>query len=285
MMDLFGSYTGADFLLFYACLLALAVLAGLWIPRWLRAEGRFSAALDAQEIALLAGGKKRLVQTAVAELYAAGALTHGGAGKMAVALHDVPASHAGRAILRGGGIFDLREALDRVANHADDLEARLVDRDLLLNGHARQLFRIVAVLSYAALLVLGAYRWQAGEALGEPTEFLIGMMVLTLGLAIVRIATISPVTRAGEHAVETKRKQSVRLRSAPTADEAGMAVALFGTAVLVGTPFEAVHALRSIYFNRAAGDNGNGCGTSGSSDSGCGGGGGGGGGGCGGCGG
>jgi uncharacterized membrane protein YgcG len=58
------------------------------------------------------------------------------------------------------------------------------------------------------------------------------------------------------------------------ADEAAMAVALFGTAVLVGTPWQPVHAMRQ---QQGSGD----AGGSGGSDSG----GGDGGGGCGGCGG
>ena len=272
-MELFGSYTGADFLLFYGGLMVAAGVASLWMPGWLRAEGRSSGTLDTEEAALLAGGRKRLVQAAVAELYAAGALTHGGTGKLAVALHDVPTSVAGKEILRGGGIFDLTEALKRVAERGKDVEARLVSRGLLLDTGERLSLKFLSILPFLVLLALGWYRKQAGEALGEPTGFLIGLMILIFVLAIIRFATLSPLTRAGEDRLELVREKSSRLRSAPTAGEAGMAVALFGTAVLVGTPFEAVHALRP----QASGDAG-GSGDS-SGDSGCGGGG------CGGCGG
>ncbi|MCL4672203.1 MAG: TIGR04222 domain-containing membrane protein [Sphingomonadaceae bacterium] len=277
-MELFGSYTGWDFLLLYGGLLVAAAVASLWIPGWLRAEGRFSGALDPEELALLAGGRKRLAHSALADLYAAGALTHGGTGKLAVALHDVPAGVAGKQILRGGGIFDLSEALKRVGDRADDLEERLSAKGLLLDKGARLALRFLSVLPFLVLLALGWYRKEAGEALGEPTGYLTGLMVVALALALWRFATLSPLTRAGEDALERQRARNERLRSAPTGSEAGLAVALFGTGVLVGTPFEAVHALRP----QGSGDAG-GSGDSGG-DSGCGGGGCGGGG-CGGCGG
>lgn len=279
-MELFGSYTGPDFLTFYGSLLVAAGVASLWIPGWLRAEGRGAGSLDSEDAAILAGGRKRLAQAAAADLCAAGALSPGGAGKLAVALHDVSTIPAGKALLRGGGIFDLSEATKRVAERAKEVDARLVSRGLLLDTPGRLALRFLAILPFLTLLALGWYRRQAGEAVGEATGFLTGLMILTAILAIVRFATLSPLTRAGEEQLERVREKSARLRSAPTASEAGMAVALFGTAVLVGTPFAAVHALKQVYnVNSSNGDSGGGCGSSGGGDSGCGGGG------CGGCGG
>lgn len=271
-MDLFGSYTGTDFLLFYGGLLAAAVVASLWIPGWLREEGRFSGAVDTEETAYLAGGPQRLAQAAVAELYAAGALSPGGTGKLAVALRDVPASEAGKAILRSGGTFDLRAAIAAIDMRSRQLEQQLIAKGLLIDKGGRLALNFLSILPLLTLLALGWYRRQAGEALGEPTGFLTGLMILALVLALVRFATLSPLTRAGEDLLARMREKSARLRSAPMAGEAGIAVALFGTGVLVGTPFEAVHAMR-----QTSGDSGGS--SDSSSDSGCGGGG------CGGCGG
>ena len=162
-MELFGSYTGADFLWFYAGLLVAAAVASLWIPGWLRAEGHFSGGLDAEEAALLGGGRKRLAQAALADLYAAGALTPGGSGKLAVALRDVPTSVAGKEILRGGGIFDLSDALKRVADRADDLEQRLTAKGLLLDKGTRLTLKFLATLPFLVLLALGWYRKEARE--------------------------------------------------------------------------------------------------------------------------
>ena len=105
-------------------------------------------------------------------------------------------------------------------------------------------------------------------------------MIVTAALAMIRFFTIDPRTAAGIEAVQDLRARSDRFSRAPLPDEAAMAVALFGTTVLVGTPWEPVHAMR-----KPEGDGGSGC-SGGSSDSsssdggsGCGGGG------CGGCGG
>lgn len=273
-MEVFGSYTGSDFLLFYAGLLAAAGVATLWIPGWLRAEGRFASTLDTEETAYLAGGAQRLAQATVADLYAAGALSPGGTGKLAVARGDVPASEAGKAILGGGGTIDLGQAVAAIDRRSRQLEQQLIAKGLLIDKGGRQTLKFLSILPFLALLALGWYRRQAGEALGEPTGFLTGLMVLALVLAVMRFATLSPLTRAGADQLAQMREKSARLRSAPIAGEAALAVALFGTGVLVGTPFEAVHAMR-----QTSGDSGGGSDSSSSGDSGCGGGG------CGGCGG
>ena len=69
-------------------------------------------------------------------------------------------------------------------------------------------------------------------------------------------------------ALAADRARHLRLRQAPQSDEVTLAVALFGTAVLIGSPWEALHSMRT-----AQGGDG-----SGGADGGCGGGG------CGGCG-
>lgn len=273
-MELFGSYTGADFLWFYAGLLVAAAVASLWIPGWLRAEGRFAGTLDTEEAAYLAGGPQMLLMAVLADLYARNAINSVGTNKLSVVRSDAPASPAGQGILRGGGTFDLWSARRRVAPRARQLRGDLSASGLRLNRSEHWALRLWSVSPYLALILLGLYRRQAGEALGEPTGFLTGLLLLTVVLAIIRLTTLAPLTRAGEEALTRQREQSARLRSAPTAGEAGMAVALFGTGVLVGTPFEAVHAMR-----QASGDSGGGGDSSSGGDSGCGGGG------CGGCGG
>jgi hypothetical protein len=94
---------------------------------------------------------------------------------------------------------------------------------------------------------------------------------------VIRFAKFDGRTVAGITAVMQMREKSSRLRRAPQAGEAGIAVALFGTGILVGTPWEPVHAMRQ----QGSGDGSGGGGGSDSSSDG----GGDGGGGCGGCGG
>ncbi len=273
-MEFFGAYTGSDFLLLYGGLLVAAVAAGMWIPAFLRAEGHMATLADADEAAVLAGGPGRMTIAVLTGLYADGALQSFGKDKMLVARDQNAATPAGRAILRSGGSFSLAEAHKALKDYASEVEQRLIDKGLLIDKGARWQMRLLAVLPYLALLALGWYRQRAGAALGEPTGFLVMLMVLTAVLAVWRLSSISSRTRAGEDMLSSERDRSARLRSAPTAPEAGLAVALFGTGVLVGTPFEPVHAMRQ----QAGSDSGSGGGDSGGS-SGCGGGG------CGGCGG
>ncbi|WP_435417348.1 TIGR04222 domain-containing membrane protein [Parerythrobacter aurantius] len=273
-MEFFGAYSGSDFLVFYGGLLVAAVAAGLWIPAFLRAEGRLATLADADEAAVLAGGPGRMTIAVLTGLYADGALQSFGKDKMLVGRgHEAP-TPAGRAILRTSGSFSLPQAHRALKDHASRVEQRLIDKGLLIDKPARWQMRLLAILPYLAVLALGWYRQRAGDALGEPTAFLVALMVLTAVLAIWRLSSINPRTRGGENLLSSERDRSARLRSAPTAPEAGFAVALFGTGVLVGTPFEPVHAMRQ----QAGSDSGSGGGDS-SGDSGCGGGG------CGGCGG
>ncbi|VVT13498.1 conserved hypothetical protein [Erythrobacter sp. EC-HK427] len=107
--------------------------------------------------------------------------------------------------------------------------------------------------------------------------FLVGLTALAAVLGIIRFLKFNPRTRAGEQTLAEAQERASRLKSAPRGEEVGFAVALFGTAVLVGTPFEPLHAMRQA---QQGGDSGGGgCGSDGGGDGGCGGGG------CGGCGG
>ena len=59
-MEIFSSYSGTDFLVFYCFMLATCVVAGLWIPANLREEGRRGEVEDLEEVAVLTGGTERL---------------------------------------------------------------------------------------------------------------------------------------------------------------------------------------------------------------------------------
>ena len=147
--------------------------------------------------------------------------------------------------------------------HAERVAARLCRAGLLQRPEEHTRLRLVAILPFVMLFMLGLYRQRAGSALGEPTGFLIVLLVLTVVLAVMRYATCDPRTAAGVAAVRELRHRNGRLNQAPRPDEAAMAVALFGTGVLVGTPWEPVHALRqreSDGGGDGGGDGGSGCG-------------------------
>jgi uncharacterized protein (TIGR04222 family) len=275
-MELFSSWTGSDFLLFYAGLLALACGAAWWIPANLRAPGRHGAVDDLESVAVLAGGCARLADSLLVDLYVRGAVTTLANGRLAVADARMAASPAAKALLALDPPLTLDAAKQALAAHAERVSARLQRAGVLLRPEEHMRLRWLSIAPFAALLMLGLYRQRAGDAVGEPTGFLVVLLGATLILAIVRFAKSDPRTMAGIEAARDLRQRNGRFSRAPRPDEAAMAVALFGTAVLVGTPWEPVHAMR-----QQGGDSSSGGGDGGSSDggSGCGGGG------CGGCGG
>jgi uncharacterized protein (TIGR04222 family) len=275
-MELFSSWTGSDFLSFYIMLLGASMLAAWWIPAHLRAVGRRSDSPDAESIALLAGGRAGYTDSVIADLYARGGLKHYADGKLHIEQPDLPANPAGRTLLASREPLTQRLADRLLAAHAGRVTARLQREGLMLRPEEFSRLRWLSIAPFIALFTLGLYRHRAGSAIGEPTGFLTILMILTVTLAVARFWKCDPRTVSGIQAVQRLRKTSERLRLAPLAGEAAMAVALFGTAVLVGTPWQPVHAMRQ---QQGGGDSGGG-GSSGS-DSG----GGDGGGGCGGCGG
>lgn len=278
-MELFSSWTGSDFLLFYSVLLGFAGASAWWMPNLLREPGRRGSLDDLESVAVLTGGPTRLADSALAELYVHGGLVGGDKGKLAVARCDAAVSPAARTLLAAGEQLSRADAKKALDTHADLVASRLQRAGLLMRDADYTRLRWLSVSPYGALFLIGIYRERAGDAVGESTGFLVVLLLLTAVLAATRFFTIDPRTAAGIEAVRDLRERNGRFSRAPMPDEAAMAVALFGTMVLVGTPWEPVHAMR-----KPEGDGG-GCGASGgdssSSDggSGCGGGG------CGGCGG
>jgi len=274
-MELFSSWTGSDFLLFYSVLLGFAAASAWWMPSLLREPGRRASLDDLDSVAVLVGGPNRLADSAMAELYVHGGLVGGEKGKLAVTRCEAPVSPAAKTLLAAGDQLSFADAKKALDTHADVVAARLQRAGLLMRDADYSRLRWLSIAPFAALFLLGLYRQRAGDALDEPTGLLVFLLIVTFALAIIRFVTIDPRTQAGIEAVRDLREKNGRFSRAPMADEAAMAVALFGTTVLVGTPWEPVHALR-----RPEGDGGSGGGdSSGDGGSGCGGGG------CGGCGG
>ncbi len=277
-MEFFSSYTGGDFLAFYAVMLVTCIFAGIWIPANLRAEGRRGEVTEPEEMAVLAGGRNRHAQAVTTDLIARGGIAPASKGKLRAVQTDLEAGATGRSLLCKIGEFDMREIGVSTAANAAAIHDDLIGKGLLMDSSERMKLRWLSILPYAALLMLGLYRQQAGDAAGEPTGLLIMMLILTAGLAIARFFKINPRTIGGNETLRSAEVNAARMRSAPTAPEAGYAVALFGTAVLIGTPWEPVHAMRQAGGGGEGGYSGDGGDGGSDGGAGCGGG-------CGGCGG
>lgn len=266
----FSAYSGFEFLGFYGLLIVAAVVAGFWIPGWLRPDGETRRVDDAEELAYLAGGPTRLADCVMAKLMASGSLRVNGK-KVVPTGTGAGDTKAERALLGGYAPFGQAVALRNLAPHSDAIESSLERQGLLVDQSDRILLRVLPVIPYLTVLAIGLFRWQAGRTEGEPVGYLTMMLIVVAIFTLLRLVRFNPRTKSGNRALDDAQANAQRMRTAPTRSETGMAVGLFGTAVLAGTPYASLHAMRP---NNADGSGG-GCGGG----SGCGGGG------CGGCGG
>ena len=270
---------GMEFLQLYCVLLAFAVFAGQIIPSLMRPTGRPGLISDVEQIAFLAGGIRRLSESVVAKLMAAGGLAVSAKGQVNLVSRARCATNPMR--LRRVKAMPIRwkYLVGRVEPSAMLLTRQLVQAGLMSDDLASQRIRLMQTLPYAALLIFGATKLVIGLMRDKPVGFLAALLIATVIIGAIRFSKLDRRTEAGIVALESAARAAQRLRNAPTAPEMGHAVALFGTVVLAGSLYESLHMMRRGADNGSNG--GGGCGSSGSS--GGGGGGGCGGGGCGGC--
>lgn len=267
--------TGGPFLILYGGLLILTIIAGFTLPRWLRPEGRAPRRIDTDDLAWLAGGGTRFAETVASRLLATRRLAMEGKNKFTPG-HLGGGTPVERSVLAlpDGASWD--RVAGAIGKHGDRIRERLIDAGLLMRGWDGLQMRFFQTLPYFLLLGFGYTKLLIGEARGKPVGYLTALLVLTGILALIRFAALDRRTRGGREALAEARARSKRLRRAPAGGETDLAVALFGTAVLVGSDWGGFHQMRAA----SSSDGG-----SGSSGCGSGGGGGCGGGGCGGCGG
>jgi uncharacterized protein (TIGR04222 family) len=264
--------TGGPFLALYAGLFGLAVITGIVVPRWFRPEGRPTIGLrDADRLAYLAGGATRFGEALIARLFAIGALATDGS-KLMLHAQRAGQGSAERAVLALASPATWPQVTRAIAQDAAAIDRALVDQGLLIDRAMAWRMRLLQTAPYFVLLLFGAIKWGIGTLREKPVGILTVFLIITAVVALIRFAKLDRNTKAGLAALQDMRLQSDRLRRAPTPEEAGLAVALFGTVVLAGSPWATFHTLRSPSDSN---------GSSSSSDGGsCGGGGGG----CGGCG-
>ena len=269
MIDLgLSQYDAGQFLVVYSALIVFGWLMAVLVPMLLRPTGEPGVPQTAGQYAALARGKVRYAEAVMAGLLASGKLelegktfhvrdrhtTGGGAEARLMSLGD---SFGWNSFVRAidGGYQEDRDVM-RAAG--------------LLNGPGKALLaRLFSIIPMAIIVALGVYRLQAGDALGEPVAIL-GVLI-ALGLVVIGWRLLAGIrrTREGDRALKDARQNNVGLKRAPTRDQAALGVAIFGTAVLAGTPFDSLHAMRhgsggdAGYAGDGGGDGGSGCGGGG----------------------
>jgi len=272
-MDGLGPFDlrGEQFLWLYGILFVLTVVAGIAIPRWLKPEGRYVPVSDPEELAYLAGGADRLGEAVVSQLLATKAMEVGKA-RFAILRDDGGETPAQRTVLGLGVAASWKEIRQSLKLDARRIDERLTGFGLLIDGATRLQMRFWQTSPYVALLFFGAIKWEVGVSRGKPVEILTFFLIVTAIAAAFRFAALDRCTREGLAVLASTKAVSDRIRRAPLAQETGMAVALFGTAVLAGSQYSGFHKLRtdSGTSSGCGGDGGDG-GGGGCSSGGCGG--------------
>jgi len=309
--------SGPDFLRLYAVLLAVLVVVAGVVRHSLRTPtadpGRLQ--LDPYQTAFLGGGYQAAAEAAIVSLTARGVLNLDPGWRLqtvteqpmlqhpveqaifAAAAASSPgsagASHSGSQTRHQGVPGATVETLEAAARPAlAEVERELRRMGLVMGPAQISNVRAVPTLIVLAAAVLGGVRLARGLILGRPVGYLIGLLIVTVILALFFIWRPNPRTRRGQHALQRLRQTNAALRTSAVAAAAtlagadlALAVGLWGPGVLSGSPLGSLRAaLRPAGTNGSDGGWGSGsssCGSSGGSS--CGGGcGGGGGGGCGG---
>jgi uncharacterized protein (TIGR04222 family) len=268
---------GPQFLTLYAFLLGASVIAGFLIPYFLRPAGRSQRVTDVDQLAFLAGGRRRFRESVVAGLLASRRLVMTGRNRFKPIPGERTGSGMGARILALPSPISWRQIEIVLAAPIASLVRRLAAAGLVMDREELTKTRLLATLPYLLLFLFGAGKWAVGMARDRPIVDLTALLVATALFAGLRWFRMDPRTRAGREVVSEERRKADRLRRAPTNPEVGMAVALFGTAVLAGSGWEGFHKARAATPGGGGGCSGGGGGTCGDGG-GCGGG-------CGGCGG
>ncbi|MBY0304476.1 MAG: TIGR04222 domain-containing membrane protein [Sphingomonas sp.] len=268
---------GGAFLALYGALFVVAITASFVLARVMRPEGRAIPESDPDALAYLTGGRARMAESLVASLLEAKALMMEGSNRLRIVAQPSDARPAGRAILALPSPASWAAVARAARAPAAAVEQKLIRSGLMIDKADMMPLRLWQAAPFLLLIGFGAIKWQIGVARDKPVGFLAALLVVTLVLALIRMLAVDRRTKGGLAALSTAKERFERLRRAPAAGEAALAVALFGTTVLAGSALSDFHRMRAASGGDAgvASDSGS---SDGSSGGGCGGGG------CGGCG-
>ena len=257
------------FLELYIALLGVTIVAGFLIPPWIRPDGHAGRVTETGELAYLAGGMARFADAIVARLLATRALAMVGKKGFHARTRGVGRTEAELAVLALPGELSWKGISRSLKSHAEPIERRLVADGLLMNARLTLQTRFWQTLPYFLLLPFGAIKVIVGEMRHRPVGYLVLLVILTAILAVIRWFAVDRRTQGGDAALDDARSKAARLKLAPTPNETGLAVALFGTVVLVGSGWSGFHELRTASLGGDGSSSG--CGGGGCGGGGCGG--------------
>jgi uncharacterized protein (TIGR04222 family) len=285
-LDVFD-YRGEAFLLFYGYGFAIALVASLLLARVIAGivstRAKNHSLSDPYEIALLGGGARRVLDAALAALFARKMLeiqSHGS--QNPATLHRVPdvmasQMHPVEEKVLNALPQDLRSLRKRFEPVAEKLRANLEAAGWMLTNSQRSQIQLITAVPLVLMMLVGLVKVFVGMDRDKPVMFLVFALVVSLIVTVVILSKVRRRTTAGD--AEWKRlarpTTAPRLTSSPPlfADIGGlaaMAVAVTGVQALAGSGYESLY--QTIRHPQATSSSG--CGSSGCGTSGCGGGGG-----------
>ena len=155
----------------------------------------------------------------------------------------------------------------QLTDYAEPVGRRLASSGLYMTDDEAARTRWWQTLPYVLLIGFGTVKLMIGEMRERPVCFLIALLVVTAICAAIRWCVLDRRTQAAHNALADATRRNERLKRAPTGDEIGMAVALFGTGVLAGSAWADFHRMRSAgdsggsSSSDSSGDEGGGCGS------------------------
>jgi len=273
--------TGPPFLLLYAALFLLSIIASVTIAQKMRAPGRAQEISDPDQLAWLTRGPQGFVDALITRLLVRADLILVDRMKFAPRPGAQGATAAEMAALAIKSTVSWQVLNANLQGYASMTERKLIQLGLVRDQNEVTDTRFWQTLPFVLLAGFGAIKVIIGDLRDKPVGILLGFIAITFAVALFRWLKVDRRTKAAIVAVNAARKRHERLQRAPTRDEIPLAVALFGTSVLAASAWGDYHRLRSTggSGSSSASDSGGDSGSSGGGGSGCGGGG------CGGCGG
>jgi uncharacterized protein (TIGR04222 family) len=287
---------GPQFLVFYVVALLAAHVAGVLLKRRCRSgESSFAPPpqdLSVYEVAMLADGKARAVETALVRLARRNVLVPAadgdgfelgaaGAASPAPPLEGVEKDVYRAIEKKRGGIDALRKLSSASAAR---MEARLQRLGLLLAADSEEATCLRRAAAWPMLLVigLGVAKILVGIARARPVVLLIVLVLVAVVILAFKYFRLPRRSTQGEAALADLRRQNAALES--TAQRRGedladsdlmLAVALFGTSILASSALAWMHpafiSKRDQSGGSSCGSSGGGCGSGSSCGGGCGG--------------
>ncbi len=272
-MDLgLSAYDAGEFLVIYSAMMVFGWLMTVIVPMLFRPAGEPGVPQTAGQYAALASGKSRYAESVMSGLLASGRLELEGK-TFHVRDRQAEGGGAETRLMSLGDRFDWKTFVRAIDSGYE------TDRDTLraaglLDGPGKAFkVRALSVVPLIVIILFGLHRFDAGRDLGEPVGVLGVLIALGAVIVVWRLLAGFRRTRAGDRALKEARQEHVGLKRAPTNEQMALGVAIFGTAVLAGTPYDPLHAMRHGGGGDAgsAGDGGGDGGGSGCGGGGCGG--------------